>query len=171
MLGHYSRNKSSLQRAGILSQSDWIIKSVSLDPGDAKIVEDSDMNFSKFVRECLRRYAQLNDTTKHAAEKVRERIGVCPPRSHCPLCWPNGTPTDFDWKLFRGLNPQYQPTDMVDASGLARRYVGVEVGNVEWLKECVVPMVSVADIGFPGNHKSAKKTKKGLIRRFLAFIY
>ena len=154
-----------------MSQSDWIIKSVSLDPGDAKIVEDSDMNFSKFVRECLRRYAQLNDTTKHAAEKVRERIGVCPPRSHCPLCWPNGTPTDFDWKSFRGLNPQYQPTDMVDASGMARRYVGVEVGNVEWLKECVVPMVSVADIGFPGNHNSAKKSKKGLIRRFLAFIY
>ena len=154
-----------------MSQSDWIIKSVSLNPGDAKIIENSDMNFSKFVRECLRRYAQLKDTGKHATPEVLERIGVCPPRSQCALCWPNGTPADFDWKLFRGVNPQYQPTDKVDVSGMARRYVGVEVGNVELLKECVVPMVSVADIGFPGNHKSVKKSKKGLIRRFIAFIY
>jgi len=74
--------------------------------------------------------------------------------------------------MFRGINPLYNPDgDNVDFDGSARRYIGAEVGNIEWLKEQIIPFPNMKGLGNPGNHKSDKKAKKGLIRRFLAFIY
>lgn len=158
-------------QGGTMSQKDWIIKSVSITPSDKKYIASSGMNFSKFVRSCLRRHQALQNPDEHRNPKARERLGICPPNSQCLKCYPSGTPSLWDWKLFRGQNPQYRPTSRIDTDGTARKYVGIEVGNIEWLLETIDPEISMHQLGGSGNHISKRKAKKGLLRRFLAFIY
>jgi len=154
-----------------LSQKDWEIKSVSVSKEDKKYIARSGMNFSKFVRDCLRRHQAMQNMTEHQNENALERLGICPPNSRCVVCYPNGIPSPDSWKLFRGIRPEFRTTDRVDFDGSAKRYQGVEVGNVEWLLDSIEPEVNVGDLGSPGNAKTTRKAKKGLIRRFLAFIY
>ena len=65
----------------------------------------------------------------------------------------------------------YSKYGAVDFQQTSTKYLGAEVGNREWLLETIEPGLSTKGLGSAGNHKSKKKSKKGLIRRFLAFIY
>ena len=78
-----------------------IITSISLDPETADIRERliAQYGFSKWIRECLYRYAAEQGETTHRQHEDARIRGLCngmlvPP---CRICWPGGPPSRDGW--------------------------------------------------------------------------
>jgi len=160
--------------------ADWVIKSISITAEDAKTVQKIG-NLSKFVRECLRRWALHEQTSVmlHRQPGIQERLGVCLPRSLCPVCWPDGVPTEHHFAMWRGSDPQSLNETQLSLSGQINNspapYHGPEVGNIEWLRSTIGQPFDISDIEHTGNEKP-KKTKKdqaqkSIISRMLNFLH
>jgi len=136
-----------------MSRKDWIIKSVSIEPKDAVIIraQGEGFNLSAFVRECLRRLENHQQTASHIHRQpgIQERNGFCMPQSACPKCWPDGVPTMGNWHLFRGKNPA-APT---------QPYTGPEVGNIPWLQATIETPFDITSIEAKGNAKPTKRDR------------
>ena len=105
--------------------SGQIVKSVSLTPHTAMIVDDvlPSGKFSAFVRECLEQYENhmkpdsgqclYPDSTSYDPN-----ISKCSPihkDRKCLHCWPKGSPRDQDWK-------EYIKKPIISQSGLIITY-------------------------------------------------
>lgn len=107
-----------------------IVTSVSLD-AETKEISKTMPNFSSFVRTCLIRWRneQISAVYTHRAPRTVGTYTVCYPFASnglCVLCWPDGSPTMEDWKLFMHSNPtsglsyansitrQYNPMSLTD---------------------------------------------------------
>ena len=82
-----------------------IITSISLDPETADIRDRliAQYGFSKWIRECLYRYAAVQGETTHSQDEDARIRGLCngllvPP---CRLCWPEGPPSREGWIEWR----------------------------------------------------------------------
>lgn len=150
-----------------MSRKDWVIKSVSIEAGDAQIIRDqgAGFNLSKFVRECLRRHAhhQQQMSMLHRQPGIQERLGVCLPRSMCPVCWPEGAPTEYNFAMFRGKDPKSLNESQLSVDGQINYgsipYTGPEVGNVEWLRSTIAPKFDIGSIPSSGNAKPDSRAK------------
>ena len=154
--------------------ADWVIKSVSVEPRHAIIINQSKMNLSRFVRGCLDQYeADLQraaDALKHTRPAVLQRLGHCGPNSMCRLCFPNGEPTLAAWRMFRG-QPTIQTTASVEYEG-GTRYDGPEVGDLDWLRAQTDSPLDLSALIIHGNEKATKaqKPKSGLRAWFRSII-
>jgi len=150
-----------------MSRKDWVIKSVSIEAGDAQIIRDqgAGFNLSKFVRECLRRHALHEETMSmlHRQPGIQERLGFCLPRSMCPVCWPEGAPTEYHFAMFNGKDPkglnERIPGIAAQINHPPTPYEGPEVGNVEWLRSTITPKFPIQDIPSNGNAKPDSRSK------------
>ena len=82
-----------------------IITSISLDPETADIRDRliAQYGFSKWIRECLYRYAAEQGETTHRQHEDARIRGLCngllvPP---CRICWPGGPPSCDGWIAWR----------------------------------------------------------------------
>ena len=87
-----------------------IIKTVALDAQTSEIASRLP-NFSHFTRECLRRWGAQHNRDAQAcvySDSLLVYGGRCNPlnqsRPICFHCWPNGSPTKADTKIFRVNN-------------------------------------------------------------------
>ena len=132
--------------------TDWVIKSVSIEHSDAEIIrrQGPRFNLSRFVRECLRRHDTHEQMASmlHRQPGIQERLGVCLPRSTCPVCWPEGFPSESNFDLFMGK----ETTPGVP-------YTGPEVENLDWLRSTISPAFDIAGIEAKGNAKPNSKSK------------
>ena len=150
-----------------MTRKDWVIKSISIESEDAQIIRDQGpgFNLSKFVRECLRRHAHHQEQMSmlHRQPGIQERLGVCLPRSMCPVCWPEGTPSEYHFDLFNGKDPSRRNESQLSVAGQINYrevpYVGPEVGNLEWLRSTIDPKFSIEGINGFGNEKPDSRTK------------
>jgi len=139
-----------------------IVKSVSLDP-ETDAIAGMIPNFSRFVRNCLRRYHATIITPICRTDEAHIIGGYCIPSSKrlCLACWPNGPPDYADWKTY---NLTMKLPDCDDESFMNAR---------DWIqekaKEANPGMIDFTDIPMKGNAKPEKKVKakKGIIARIL----
>lgn len=159
-----------------MSRKDWVIKSISIEAGDAQIIRDQGMGFnlSKFVRECLRRHAHHQEQMSmlHRQPGIQERLGVCLPRSMCPVCWPEGSPSEHNFAIFVGKDPQSLNESQLSIEGQINHapipYEGPEVGNMEWLRSTIDQKFSIEGISSRGNEKpDSRKKPRGFISKVL----
>jgi hypothetical protein len=158
--------------------SSQIVKSVSLTPHTAMIVDDvlPSGKFSAFVRECLVQYeATMRPDSGSCLVPHRrdQNLLLCNPihkNAKCLYCWPHGVPSADKWKL-------YQLAPIISASGYTitrNEYYADE----EWIQE-EAKKNNPYKIDFENYDQllieQAKKTKKtakvGVIRRFVRWIY
>jgi hypothetical protein len=94
-----------------------IITSISLDAETMDIKDRliANYGFSKWVRECLRRYAAENGEATHPQPEDMRIRGLCNGLlvPHCRLCWPMGPPTRDDWIEWRMGRLEQQPQPRV----------------------------------------------------------
>jgi len=76
----------------------------------------------------------------HRQPGVQARTGFCLPRTACPVCWPEGSPSSHDWELFLGK----------EQNGI---YEGPEVGNRDWLRSTIDAAFPIEGIDAQGNAK------------------
>lgn len=144
-----------------MTRKDWIIKSVSIEASDAQIIRDqpAGFNLSRFVRECLRRHAHHQDSSKliHRQPGIYDRLGVCLPRSMCPVCWPQGIPSEHHFAMFKGKDPKSLNETVLSLEGQINHpeipYEGPEVGNLEWLHSTIDDSFPIEGINAQGNAK------------------
>ena len=155
-------------------RKDWVIKSVSIEKGDAEIIQQQgpSFNLSSFVRQCLRRYALHKEqlSTAHPNPGVRKRYGFCMPRSMCPKCWPDGPPDSDDWDRYRGVDPKDRNQRQTDFVLKPAEYFGPEVGDRDFLLSTIEPKFSMSEMKVEGNSPSSRKKSKSFIRNMLNFL-
>jgi len=145
----------------------WIIKSISIEASDAEIImaQGPGFNLSRFVRVCLRRHALHQEKLSmiHRQPGIQERLGVCLPRSLCPVCWPEGVPTEANFAMWKGKDPQRLNESAMSIEGQINNpeipYEGPEVGNMEWLRSTISPAFPIAGIAAHGNAKPDSNEK------------
>jgi hypothetical protein len=143
-----------------------IVKSVSLDP-ETDAIAGMIPNFSRFVRNCLRRYHATLITPICRTDEAHIVGGYCIPSAKrlCLACWPNGPPDYPDWKSF-GRSIKFLEVDGEDFPLLLEQ-------AREWVQEKAMEanpgMIDFTDIPMKGNAKPEKKVKakKGIIARIL----
>jgi len=79
----------------------------------------------------------------HRQPGVQARTGFCLPRTACPVCWPDGFPSSYNWDLFQGKDPQTPDYT----------YEGPEVGNRDWLRSTIDAAFPIDGIQAQGNAK------------------
>ena len=137
-----------------------IITSISLDAETLEIKNRviANYGFSKWIRECLREAdAQSNPT--HTTEELARIGGLCNgmKKPACVICWPEGAPSAAGWKAWAQID---------HTSPIKRRRPSAEK-----------PRIVKATLADYDAHSEGKKTttrhrsKKGLIRRFIAWLY
>jgi len=147
--------------------TDWVIKSISIEASDAEIIagQGPGFNLSRFVRTCLRRHALHQEKLSmiHRQPGIQERLGVCLPRSLCPVCWPEGIPTEANFAMWRGKDPSALYSSPLSLEGQINNpeipYEGPEVGNMEWLRSTMEPAFAIDGIAAHGNAKSKSNPK------------
>jgi hypothetical protein len=90
-----------------------IITSISLDPETASIKDRliASYGFSKWIRECLRRYAAEQGEAQHSQDEEGRVRGLCNGLlvPHCRVCWPEGPPSRegwIDWRMGSETKPE-----------------------------------------------------------------
>ncbi|AXQ66304.1 MAG: hypothetical protein [Virus sp.] len=158
--------------------SSQIVKSVSLTPHTAMIVDDvlPSGKFSAFVRECLEQYENHKKPetgsclTPHRNDLNITRCNPVGSARKCLYCWPNGSPTAEDWKEYRrrplvghsgyilSPNPRYADHEWIDTKAKENNPHKIDFRDYDRkMKEQA--------------KKKEKTPKLGLIRRFIRFIY
>jgi len=153
----------------------WVIKSISIEHSDAEIIrmQGQGFNLSRFVRVCLRRHALHQEQLSmiHRQPGIQERLGVCLPQSACPVCWPEGTPTEANFAMFKGQDPsELNRARSLESSinNPVQPYTGPEVGDLDWLRSTISPAFNIAGIQAKGNAKPNSKSKsKSFIGKWL----
>lgn len=136
-----------------------IITSISLDAETLEIKNRviANYGFSRWIRECLREAdAQSNPT--HTTEEDARIGGRCNgmAKPACVICWPLGAPSHNDWIAYREE---------------ARFVAFPQEPSAE------KPRIVKATLADGETQSEGKKTttrhrsKKGLIRRFIAWLY
>jgi glutaredoxin len=174
-----------------------IIKSVSLDP-EAAARAKRIPNFSRFVRECLRRHDQAMNPDDPFSSCRTEGDELCNPLTpdsqggRCMYCWPAGPPPKADWsaylyqsELSETLIHKYDSND-----GTGTRHLDFRVGDEyqvitreahphyqdrEWIlqraRDTNPTLFDFEDMVIVGNAKPKSKPKRrSLIRRALRFL-
>jgi len=138
-----------------------IIASISLDP-ETKRIASQIPNFSRFVRNCLRRCR---------ADPSVIVGGLCIPSSKrvCLSCWPDGPPDYPDWKSY-SRSIRFLVDDEEDYPELhkqAREWVE------EKAKEANPDMIDFTDIPIEGNAKRSRKStkKRSILKRMGAKLW
>jgi|TARA_Y100001951_G_scaffold85023_1_gene74712 hypothetical protein len=148
------------------------IRSISLDAETFQIAKTIP-NFSKFVRECLRRHQNHEGKLSmiHRQPGVFERTGFCLPSSLCPVCWIDGVATDHNFDLYMGRDPQdrNRSSRSVDESinHPPTPYEGPEVGNREWLLSTIGAPFPISGIDAVGNAKPQNRKKPSVLRKIV----
>lgn len=133
-----------------------IITSISLDAETLEIKNRvvGNYQFSKFVRECLRELdAQCNPT--HTTLEDARIHGLCNGlfKPVCVICWPDGAPSQADWKAFVGQSiPYTQPSaekNRIVKTNFTEDYTGGKSEKTATIQS---------------------SRKKGLVRRFLLWL-
>jgi len=72
----------------------------------------------------------------------------------CPVCWPEGAPTEYNFDLFRGKDPRErnESSKAIDAPP-SMPYEGPEVANLEWLRSTIDEAFPIDGIDARGNAK------------------
>jgi len=153
-----------------------IVKSVSLDPESANIARRIP-NFSKFVRECLKRYAALNggEPICPVADLV-DTLGQAfcvPARGRvCLKHWPDGPAPLHDWKEYRQMC-ECDPDRLLDYWPFLEAFPSG--GPEEWIAHRAQitnpPLIEFDDIKISGNAKPKKPApKRSFLQRLGAQI-
>jgi hypothetical protein len=148
------------------------IRSISLDAETFQIAKTIP-NFSKFVRECLRRHQNHEGKLSmiHRQPGVYERNGFCMPNSLCPVCWIDGVPTEYNFDLFMGRDPKERNRTQQSVSEAMNNppipYEGPEVGNREWLLSTIGAPFPISEIDAEGNAKPQKRKKPSVLRKIV----
>ena len=137
-----------------------IITSISLDAETMEIKDRviANYGFSKFVRTCLREADAMANPT-HTTEESARVGGFCnglhiPP---CVICWPLGAPSGTDWLAFARAE---------------RRVAGSGSRPSAQKQRMVKAVLTESDADDEGQKTPTRRpAKKGLIRRFIRWIY
>lgn len=90
-----------------------IITSIALDAETADIKSRliAHYGFSKWIRECLRRYAAEQGEQHHTHEEQYRVRGLCNgvARPLCTICWPEGAPSREHWLEWLGGELSVRP--------------------------------------------------------------
>ncbi len=162
------------------------ITTISLDDHTHAIKTKMGGNFSKFVRECLRRYeahhseAQCLVEKKIAAGLVKDTLvgGLCIPlgANYCNKHWPHGRPTVENWRTYREMldclnDPRYAPK-LLEYWPVLEDFASPQ----EWVQTSAklqnMNLFSIEDIDLKGNKKKepTKKKRKSFISKMLNFL-
>lgn len=158
------RNGSSTQGGAPLK----VVKSISLNEETAPLA-NSKVNFSAWVRKKLldeesvrrRKSPEVFDENSHVA--FRESLGVCWPfhsSGCCPNCWPDGPPTEADWRKF--MHPE-------DFGGFNREFEKPPLpGGQGWLsdEEEAILLASKDE-----NASNTPPLRRRYVRRTLAWLW
>jgi len=159
--------------------SGQIVKSVSLTPRTAMIVDDvlPSGKFSAFVRECLEQYAAtMSPESGNCLYPFRpdQNVSKCnptnPKAAKCRYCWPHGIPANVHWRI-------YSSPPITSASGFIMKG-NPNYANDEWVEE-QASKNNPYKIDFSDYEQllkdQAKKQKTprqvGVLRRFFRWIY
>ena len=168
MLCHSSRTNPRFE-GGKMSPGS-IIASISLDP-ETKRIASQIPNFSRFVRNCLRRYHATLITPHCRAEDENIVGGLCIPSAKrvCLSCWPDGPPDYPDWKSYsRSIR------FLVDED---EDYPELHKQAREWVQEKAMEAnpanIDFSDIPIEGNAKRTKKPpkKRSILKRIGAKLW
>jgi len=157
-----------------------IIASISLDP-ETKRIASQIPNFSRFVRNCLRRYHATLITPHCRAEDENIVGGLCIPSAKrvCLACWPNGPPDYPDWKIYsKSIKLLVHDEAVQDPTYLAaKQYPALHEQARQWVQEKAMEanpaMIDFTDIPIEGNAKRTKKPtkKRSILKRMGAKLW
>ncbi len=135
-----------------------ITTSVSLDT-ETIAIKRRLPNFSRFVRVCLREWAQLQDGLHIIPLESNRRFGRCNPmhtNGACVICWPEGKPSrDSYFAWMAAHSDGHDPTFADDVLEIEEARV---IGPANSYDE-------------PHKKRANTPAKVGLIRKFARWIY